>query len=512
MARRLAVTAADEIPALPDEVALPILAGATRLLGRPADDVIELQRRYLSTMQRMDREPPTAERVMLKSVMQGFEFGVVERGEAPWHAPILLGADEVGGGDALADLIDTIRTACLIVIMGFTGVRISEAVSPEIKPRILFDDGLPSCIVVENSKSGLSDHYMLKGLLTKGQERSTAETWLLGATPKHSGVEPSTVRAVRVLEMLYAPWRAFASNAEARNRLFTGFASRGLPRKPGSVVTVTSPRLRQDFKAFVGDHRYVDLSALDAMAATKTELIPYLATATEKVGHYVRPHQWRKTFMRYAMRTDPRMAPAISQHFRHYNVAITERDYGAKDVKFLQQADSLRARQTGVALRRLIEGKSRPVTRMEKAIALAADQWVQLIPDGAPMDDATFTALAISEDLRIWDSAHGRCLIGLRPDEARCHDRAGTGGWRHAQPNRLTRTPSLCLGCANYSVTSDTPSFWRRRYVENQSAWLAAKGELGFEIIRRQAEVAAKFLRALGEEVPEIGETPEDPA
>jgi hypothetical protein len=204
------------------------------------------------------------------------------------------------------------------------------------------------------------------------------------------------------------------------------------------------------------------------------------------------------------MRTDPGMAPAVSQHFKHYNVALTERDYGPKDAKFLQQADSTRARSTGVALRRILEGKSRPIARLDKAISIAKDQWAELLPDGAAMDDDGFTALAIDEDLRIWDAEHGRCLIALQPDEARCHERAGTAGWRHARPNRLTRTPSLCLGCANFTVHDGTAEFWRRRYVENQRAYLAAKGELGFEIIRRQADTAAKFLRALGEKVPDI--------
>lgn len=504
MARGLATKAADEIPALPDEIALPVLAGAARLLGRPADDVIELQRRYLEKMQRMGRQPPTAERVLLRRTIEDFEFGRIKGEDRPWHDRIKLGDDEAGGGGALAELIDTIRAACLITIMGFTGVRISEAVSPEVEPRVIINDVLPSCVEVEPSKSGLSDHFMLKGLLSKAQERPTPEKWLMGARPKLTGAEPPALRAVCVLELLYAPWRRFASDPLAQRRLFTGFLARGLPRDPDTVGTATSHRLRLDMKAFVGDPRYVELSGLAAAARSKPELVPYLATETAKVGACIRPHQWRKTFMRYAMRTDPRMAPAVSQHFKHYTVALTERDYGPKDAKFLQQADSTRARATGVALRRILEGKSRPIARLEKAIALAKDQWASLVPDGAAMDDDGFTALAINEDLRIWDAEHGRCLVALQPDEARCHERAGTAGWRHARPNRLTRTPSLCLGCANFSVHDGSVGYWRRRYVENQRAFIAAGGELGFEIIRRQAETAAKFLRALGEKVPDI--------
>lgn len=433
-----------------------------------------------------------------------FEFGNVVGEVEPWHRPIILDDEEVSGSEAVASLMETVRAACLIVIMGFTGLRISEAVSPEVGSGVILDDVLPGCIEVETSKSGLSDHFMMKGLLSKGQERPTPETWLIGARPKMTSVEPPTVRAIRVMHLLYDPWRRFASDPLARRRLFTGFLKRGLPQSPGTVTAASSHRLRLDMRAFIGDPRYVDLSGLEAAARSKPELLPYLATDEAKVGANVRPHQWRKTFMRYAMRTDPKMAPAVSQHFKHYTVAITERDYGPKDAKFLQEADSVRARATGVALRRILEGKARPVARLDKAIGLAKDQWTALLPDGAKMDDDGFTALVIDEDLRIWDAEHGRCLVGLQPDEARCHERAGTAGWRHARPNFLARTPSLCSGCANFTLHDGAAGFWRRRYVENQRAYLQSGEDPGFEIIRRRAETAAKFLRALGEKVPEI--------
>lgn len=498
-ARRLATTAAGEIPALPDEVALPILAGAVRLLGRPALDVIELQTRYLGTVARLDREPPTAERGKLRAVMEGFGFGKVDGEDRPWHPPISLGSHEAGGGDRLADLLDDIRAACLIVLMGFTGLRISEAVSPEVEPRVVINDVLPSCVTIETSKSGLSSLYMLHGLLSKTQEVPTPETWLMGSRPMFADSEPLPVRAVRILELLYRPWRRFASDQLARRRLFTGFAARGLPRDPATVMPVTSQRLREDMKRFVANGRYVDLFALPDLAKSEPILAPY----ADDPG-IIRTHQWRKTFMRYAMRTDPKMAPAVSQHFKHYTVALTERDYGPKDAAFLQQADSVRARSTGVALRGLVEGRKRPVARLDRGVELWKEEWRRLVPDGHDPDDDGFTALAVNEDLRVWYSEHGRCLVGLQPDEARCHERAGTAGWRHVRPNHLTRTPSLCAGCANFSIHDDALGFWRNRYVQNQQAYLDSGGEPGFEIIRRRADTAAKFLRAHGEEPPRI--------
>ena len=498
MSKRLATKAAGEIPALPDEFAIPLLEGAIRTLGRPADDVIALQTLYLSKLQRMDREPPTSERTVIRKALEGFTFGTIKGEAGPWREPMVLADEGAGGGDQLADMLETVRTACLIVIMGFTGVRISEAVSPDVGYRVILNDVLPSCVEVATSKSGLSNHYMLHGLLSKAQERPTPESWLIGSRPKFAATEPATVRAVRVLELLYKPWRDFASEPLARTRLFVGFVRRGLPRSPASVIAVTSQRLRDDMKAFAADARLVDLTGLHEAAKSKPLLAPYA-----RDPKIIRPHQWRKTFMRYAMRTDPKMTPAVSQHFKHYTVAMTERDYGPKDIQMLQEADSARARSTGNALRRIIEGKSRPVARMDKAIALAADQWRELAPDGAS-DDKAFTAVAIDQDLRIWYADHGRCLVALRPDQARCHQRAGTKGWRHARPNVTTRTPSLCAGCANFLLHEGSADFWRTRYVRHQRAYLQSRGEPGFEIVRRRAEQSAAFLRALGEEPPFI--------
>lgn len=507
MAKKLATVAAEDIPALPDEVALPLLAGAQRLIDEPAQDVIELQQLYLSTMARMDREPPTAERLKLQKVIEDFKFSTLKREVSPWHPPFRLAASQVGGGEVLRDLIETIRDACLVVIMGYTGVRISEAVSVVVEPRLLLRDVLPSCVTMEVSKSGLSRHYMLHGLLSKGQERPTPEKWLMGARPMSGAArEPATVRAVRVLEALYDPWRQFASDPHAKRQLFVGFAGSGLPRRRSSITAITSPTLRSGLKALVADARYVDLSGLEQTARTKEELLPYLATGTTKVAACIRPHQWRKTFMRYAMRTDPKMAPAVSQHFKHLTVAMTERDYGPKDIRFLEEGDSMRARATGSFLRRMVEGTTRPISRLEKAFELAGEQWRAMIPDDVPHDDDAYTKLAIDQDLRIWFAEHGRCLVALHPDEARCHDRAGTQGWRHARPNMLTRTPSLCTGCKNFSIHEDTVGFWRRRYVEHQRAYLGAGGDLSFEIIRRRADQAAAYLRALGEDLPDIGE------
>lgn len=497
MAKSLATRVLNDIPPLPDEVALPILAAATRMIGAPAEDVIKLQGLYLGCLARMDREPPTAERRKIQAVLEAFPFSVVEGETAPWRQPLRLPPGQEGGGDILRELIEDVRNAALAVIMGLTGVRISEALSPKLKPRLPGDGhSLPSCISKEVSKTGLCDLFLLHGLHSKQETKARPESWLAGSRPRGSGTEPLVVNAVRVLERLYEPWRAFAGNSAAASSLMISFTARGLPRKPASVGQLTIVVVREGLREFID--RHVDLTSLDQLATDK----PHLARYAQSKGQCVHPHQWRKTFLRYAMRIDSRMTAAVSQHFKHLSLVITEKEYAPSDLSLLVEADGMQLRETAAALREIITGVQPSFARIDRAIAAARDDLKRMLPDIDTASDRAFEDLAIKQDLRIWYAPHGRCLIAINPDEARCQAAAGNQGWAHRAPNPLTRTPGLCLGCANFSLSPHSIGFWRERYIANQHSWLSSGRDLAFRVAQKRAEQAAAVLKALGEPLP----------
>lgn len=504
--------ATDLIPPLPAPVALKIMTRASTLIMAAAADVIRLQTEYLDGMLRLDRQPPTEERRRLRAIMEGFRFSDVEG--KPWRGPIVLGPDESGGGDQLRDLIMLIRDAAVMVIFCGTGVRISElcslTASPTMAPKSLplfdgLDEGretgndLPYCVSVSTSKTGLNDHFFMHGRLFKNERIPKDETWLIGARPKGSDVEPTVLRAIRVLERLNLPWRGLADDEHVRMHLLMGFRGRGLPRSPKAVLPIRAGSLRFSLKAFIANE--CDLASLSDQMEVDRKLAPYVKLN----GACIRTHQWRKTFALYMMKVDDRMIPALAHHFKHMSVAVTENSYMPKDPSMLAAQDSVHMQETARYFYEQRHGAGGSFGRLDELLAEHQEEWVKMVDD-LPFEEAyeEIETFCLDRDIRIFHAEHGRCLIGANPDKARCHEVSGTTSWRNSKPNHITRTPSLCTGCANFSVTAEHAGFWRKRYVSNQRSWIDSDRSLQFRVIQKRAQQAAQILRALKQPVPSI--------
>jgi len=99
-----------------------------------------------------------------------------------------------------------------------------------LKAGINQETGLPSCIVLRTSRTGLNTVFYLKGLVSKIHSREME--WVIGARPADSAYMPPPVRALVVLEQLYQPWRELGE----RDDLIVSFtAARGLPKSKGSI-------------------------------------------------------------------------------------------------------------------------------------------------------------------------------------------------------------------------------------------------------------------------------------
>ncbi len=512
VAAEASAIATDLIPPLPAPVALKIMNRAVTLIMTAADDVIRLQTEYLDAMLRLDRQPPTDERRRLKAIMEGFRFSDVKG--KPWRDPIVLGPDESGGGDQLRDLVMLIRDAAVLVIFCGTGVRISElcslTASPAVAPKSLplFDaldeekeigDDLPHCVSVSTSKTGLNDHFFMHGRLFKNERVPKDETWLIGARPKGSDVEPTVLRAIRVLERLTLPWRGLADDAHVRGHLLMGFKGRGLPRSSKAVRPIRGGSLRASLKAFIADE--CDLASLEDQIVSDRKLAPYV----KYNGGCIRTHQWRKTFALYMMKVDDRMIPPLAHHFKHMSVAVTENSYMPTDPSMLAAQDSVHMQETARYFYEQRHGAGGSFGRLDDLLTEHQEQWAKLVDD-LPFEEAypDVESFCLDRDIRIFHADHGRCLIGANPDEARCHEVSGTTSWRNSKPNHITRTPSLCTGCSNFSVSAEHAGFWRRRYISNQRSWIESDRSLQFRVIQKRAQQAAQILRALKQPVPVI--------
>lgn len=190
VAKRVTPLVVGQIPPLPDEVALPVLREATRWLDK-AEQVIESQARYFSD----------------KANLAG-TFGPQHRGQ-------------------VRNKFDRLADACIILVQALTGLRIGEICG------LLggWDEqaGLPVCVSMRPSKTGLNELFYLCGKLAK--TRSTVEDveWLLGSRPRDSNILPLPIRALIALERLMAPWRALcqADQLIVRFRQGKGVSSQG---------------------------------------------------------------------------------------------------------------------------------------------------------------------------------------------------------------------------------------------------------------------------------------------
>ncbi len=512
LADEASVIATDLIPPLPAPVALRIMARASALIETAGDDVIRLQDEYLGGMLRIDRVPPSDERLRLRRIMEGFRFSDVDG--SPWRNPIVLGPEEIGGGDQLRDLIMLIRDAAVLVIFCGTGVRISELCSltadstvvPAALP--LFDglesaapdaDALPRCVSVSTSKTGLNEHFFMHGRLFKNERTPKDETWLIGSRPKGSDVEPTVLRAIRVLERLFLPWRGLASDEHVRSHLLMGFRGRGVPRSAKALLPIRAGSLRLSLKDFVAGE--CDLAGLADLVRSDKKLAPYVTSK----GRCIRTHQWRKTFALYMMKVDDRMIPALAHHFKHMSVAVTENSYMPSDPSMLAATDSVHMQETARYFYEQRHGSGGSFGRLDELVDEHREEWAKLVDD-LPFEEAypELQSYCLERHIRIFHAEHGRCLIGANPDLARCHEASGTSSYRNSRPNHLTRTPSLCTGCANFSVSREHAGFWRRRYATHQTTWIESDRSRQFRVIQKRAQQAASVLRALKVPVPAV--------
>ncbi len=495
MAQALGSYSAERIPALPDQVARPILEFAHRMIGLPADEVIDLHDRYYAMWQGKHVDERARDR-SCERLVKSATFSPLEEGGAPWTSKRLSARSN--GARTVRDLVVLIRDAALIVLQSDTGMRISEVCSIAASPD---EDMLPmpSCVSVEPSNSQLNEHFFVHGLLSKGVREPHAEKWLLGGRPAGTEVEPPAVRALRVLVRLLRPWRALAEGDPI-----------GLQLLPSNIAYAWLPMSAEDLGPTIGysltrsiTNTIVDEVGLKAVLEDAVEGDPELRQYWETDGRCIRSHQWRKTFIRYLIRVDEGLLPAISHHFKHYTLAITEDGYMPRDPELVDIATSVRTRETSRALFERRFGSKHRVGRLDELLAETRSRIQQVIGDddfvrAAPRLDA----FVREHDIQFWFAQHGACLFDMHPSEARCHNQAGRSDWRPRGPDFATRTPDACLGCRNFSVGREAVGFWRDRYVTNQRSWITSGHAPMFRIARMRAKQSAAVLRHLGQPLP----------
>ncbi len=456
------------IPPLPDEIAIPLLNKAFEMIGTPAEDVIrlhvEMDAAYASgtnlNMQRLRQ----------KEAALTFAFSTIDGQEKPWLQPLLSNVKENGRGgvvEAVALVLD-IRAACCLVVQGLTGLRVSELCG--LKSGVDSVSGLPKCVEVIDSATGLNEVFVLRSDLSKTMKAPNTVPWLLGMRVKGSKELPATVRAFLVLERLLEPYRQLVGS----DALLVGLSSgAGTPKSSHGVVKITSMQIRSSYRSFIAD--WVDLSTLPNESIHRTTPNDLVKWRDSK-GRILKTHQMRKTFANYVLQSNPALLPAVKRQFQHISLAMTEGGYWGMDSAQLEPIESVSSQKTALMIYEVVSGRSRMGGKRGEDLEFELGELrTRLESMGISQGWREVVRWVEENDLRATHGLHGAC-IPIVGGEMQCHKKAGTrpilGSLR---PQFMTREPSLCAGCECLALDSGHQPFWVQRYIVNEAAWREAK-------------------------------------
>jgi integrase len=495
LATSLATKAYGRIPALPDTIAIPVMNAAYRLIEVASDDLIKLiplafaLRNYHHGYNAGDAS------VRINSTLAKFPFSIPVGEAEPWRKP--LGLYGASATEQLRQSLDDTVDACTITIQAETGMRISEVCS--LLAGMDANTGLPSCVEMRVSKSGMLDLFYIKSTLHKMRLTPTKEEWLLAARPRNSEVMPSAVKAVIVLQKLLQPFREIASEDVKKYLIVTVVVPNGLPKDITGVSGPSQQRIRNGQKTFMD--RYVDWDAIP----NDRQSMPYKSSR----GKCASPHQWRKTYAQFVFQVDKRLLPAIARQFKHLSVAMTEGAYVGTSIGLVQGvADHNRNMTVDLLLLNARGVGPKHEGRLAKLMEQYQPQLADII-DGMNDREArdAMAAWCDARDMKLFFHGYGKCVPAIAPTEAECHKRAGTVHWANTSPNYERREPSVCTGCQLFLAGPEHLDYWNDRYVKNMTAWMNAnddgQGYL-YRVAKARADQSLMYLTKLGAEIPSL--------
>lgn len=503
IAKQIVTEARGWIRPLPDEVAIPLVNRAAWFLGSPAKDVLALREGINEAHQRVGTHhagPGRSIKTKLERTrkdLHDFSFAVVEGEADHWHDPLInYKAEGVGRFGAIfrvRQLVNALTGAACITIQSSTGMRASEICA--LRGGVDSKTGLPLGVRIIETSSGLNEAFVLRSELTKGEEVPRNTDWLLGMRPKGSDVIPLPVRAILILDELFAYERELADSPRL---LFSTKSRHSFVWEKSKVTSFSSIHLNLLLKSFA--ERWVDLTGLPDESAHRispNDLVPW----RESKGRIIRSHQFRKTYAQFALSIDPRLLPAVQRQYHHVAMAITEGGYWGRNRIQIEPMNAMASQLTAMQLYEMATGRTKVAGKMGAQVEQRIDE-VRTLIEGAGVEVGWRRVMRFVRDnsLHMWFAPPGNCFP-LNQENMGCHKAAGTRPVGLPIPNFTTREPSLCAGCQCFILDLRHVGFWQERYVTNAVAHKQAedRGQGGmFRVAATRASVAKKLLSRLG--------------
>ncbi len=398
------------LPYTPDEIAMPLVSAALRLIGTPASDVIALWHRAQTAYDAAlaDGMSQTKAGFRVVDAIAGFGFSTLPGEAQPWQAAPVTSTKRV------RTLVDRIGESCFIVVAYLVGARVSEILGLQA-----------GCIERNPSADGTEQFAYLAGRIykTARAESGQAHRW---------PAPPAVERAIAVMEQLSAPLR----QRTGRTDLWLSPDSTGLAgpaariRVPG--VQTLIGRLNKGFAVFIDLPQY------------------------QGAAWHLNTHQGRKTFARFVGKRDRTGLDALRAHFGHVSRVMTDQGYVGTDFALDELIDRHARDETRAALEELLTAASlggkagRMMAARSEFRGRTRDADVQ----------AYVEFLMAETDLRLGACDWGYCVY--RSETSAC-----LGGEKG--PNPASRTQSVCASCANFAVTDKHRPVWEARRTRNVS-------------------------------------------
>lgn len=398
------------LPYTPDEIAVPLVSGALRLIDTPADDVIALQTQAQTAYDNALAEgiSQTKAGFIATGAIMGFTFSTLRGEDSPWYKVPVTSTKHV------RYLADRIYDACFVVIAYLVGARLSEILGLQV-----------GCIEQHSSGDGSQSFAYLVGQIYKTAPGADGEV--------HRWVAPAPVeRAILVMERLTARLRAQSDRSE----LFLLTAKIGLV---GPAARINLP------------------TANTIISRLNNQFAPFIALPDHQgKPWHLNTHQGRKTFARFVGKRDRSGLHALQAHLGHVTRAMTDRGYVGTDFTLDDLIDRHVQEETRAALEEVLTATS--LGGKGGRMIAARSQFRGRTRDG---DVQAYVRFLMEEtDLRLGVCDWGYCVY--RIETAACFgDENG--------PNPALRTESTCLSCANFAVTAKHRPVWQARRDRNAS-------------------------------------------
>jgi integrase len=393
-------------PYTPDEVAIPLVAGALHLIGEPADIILrmrdDLQALHDAARAKGNAKPARSRRIR-RYLRAAAPIELIPGQAQPLTIHPMLTFNGV---------VARLYEACFVVIAYLVGPRASEILSLEA-----------GCIELVQGEQQEMFGY-LNGAIRKDAP---------GGGVPHRWVAPQpAIRAIEVLERLSAPWRAITDRPylwQIQTRPGSAIRSSALPIEP-----LTAPAM--------------NIRLNDGIGATLG--LPEI----DGEGWKLTTHQGRKTFARFVGRRDRTGLAALAKHLGHVTRAMTDRAYVGTDFELSELVDAQAARETRAALEELLVAP-RLAGKAGRELA-ARSPFRGRTQDGDL--DAYITRLLAETDVRLGVCDWGYCLYRRETSACIGSDK---------EPNPVLRTQGTCVTCANFAVSEHHKPVWDARLRRN---------------------------------------------